>query len=164
MTAILRTGAVALLVALLVQMAIPSQAYGVMSDDRLDDPVLEARAMGIGRQLRCVVCQNQSIEDSNAPLAEDLRRLVRERVASGESDAQVIAHIVDRYGNFVLLRPPLTPATWLLWFGPALLVLATGAVVFARTRSSAPAAAPTQPLSDDEAHRLKQLMNQGGEP
>lgn len=90
--------------------------------ETLKDPVLEARARVIGQQLRCVVCQNQSIDDSNAPLARDLRVLVRERLAARDTDAQVISFVVSRYGNFVLLRPPMQVDTLALWLGPILLV------------------------------------------
>ena len=86
--------------------------------EMLSDPVLEARARMLGKELRCLVCQNQSIDDSDADLARDLRRLVRDRLVAGDSDAKVLAYITERYGDFVLLKPPVRPATWLLWFGP----------------------------------------------
>ena len=131
-------------------------AWGAVGDpnERLPDPAKEALAREIGRELRCLVCQNQSIEDSDAQLARDLRRLVRERVAAGEDSAAVIRFVHDRYGDFVLLRPPVTAATMLLWATP---VLALGGgiavIMFRRRRAMAEAAA----LSPEEARRLAEL-------
>jgi cytochrome c-type biogenesis protein CcmH len=131
-------------------------AWGAVGDpnERLPDPTKEALAREIGRELRCLVCQNQSIEDSDAQLARDLRRLVRERVAAGEDQAAVIRFVHQRYGDFVLLRPPVTAATMLLWATP---VLALGGgiavIMFRRRRAMAEAAA----LSPDEAKRLAEL-------
>ena len=131
-------------------------AWGAVGDpnERLADPAKEALAREIGRELRCLVCQNQSIEDSDAPLARDLRRLVRERVADGEDQATVIRFVHQRYGDFVLLRPPITAATMLLWATP---VLAVGGgivvIMFRRRRAMAEAAA----LSPEEARRLAEL-------
>jgi len=131
-------------------------AWGAVGDpnERLADPTKEALAREIGRELRCLVCQNQSIEDSDAQLARDLRRLVRERVAAGEDQTAVIRFVHDRYGDFVLLRPPVTAATMLLWATP---VLALGGgiavIMFRRRRALAEAAA----LSPDEAKRLAEL-------
>ena len=98
----------------------PYAAHAVTPDEVLQDPKLEARARELSQILRCVVCQNQSIDDSNAPLAHDLRVLVRERLSAGDTDKQAIAYLVARYGNFVLLRPPVQANTLLLWLGPAL--------------------------------------------
>ena len=131
-------------------------AWGAVGDpnERLPDPTKEALAREIGRELRCLVCQNQSIEDSDAQLARDLRRLVRERVAAGEDQAAVIRFVHQRYGDFVLLRPPVTAATMLLWATP---VLALGGgiavIMFRRRRALAEAAA----LSPEEAKRLAEL-------
>ena len=131
-------------------------AFAAVGDpnDRLPDPAKEALAREIGRELRCLVCQNQSIEDSDAQLARDLRRLVRERVAAGEDQTAVIRFVHERYGDFVLLRPPVTAATMLLWATP---VLALGGgiavIMFRRRRAIAEAAA----LSPDEARRLAEL-------
>jgi cytochrome c-type biogenesis protein CcmH len=131
-------------------------AWGAVGDpnERLPDPAKEALAREIGRELRCLVCQNQSIEDSDAQLARDLRRLVRERVAAGEDQAAVIRFVHQRYGDFVLLRPPVTAATMLLWATP---VLALGGgiavIMFRRRRALAEAAA----LSPEEAKRLAEL-------
>ncbi len=103
----------------------PSMA--VMPDEVLKDPALEARARHLSQDLRCLVCQNQSIDDSSAPLARDLRLIVRERISSGDTDEQVMSYLVSRYGNFVLLKPPLQLDTMLLWVGPAIfLIFAVG--------------------------------------
>src|SRR5215475_13780942 len=109
----------------------------VTPDEMLPDAALEARARDISQMLRCVVCQNQSIDDSNAPLAHDLRVLVRERLAAGDTDPQTIEFIVARYGNFVLLKPPMPANTLLLWFGPALFVMlaAFGLVRYLRSQT-----------------------------
>jgi cytochrome c-type biogenesis protein CcmH len=101
-------------------------AFAVLPGEQLADPKLEARARAISQDLRCVVCQNQTIDDSDATLAHDLRLIVRERLSAGDTDEQVKAYIVRRYGPYVLLKPPLEPATVLLWFGP-LVVLVAGA-------------------------------------
>ncbi|MBW8270319.1 cytochrome c-type biogenesis protein [Caldovatus aquaticus] len=143
-------------------------ARGAVGDpaERLADPALEARARAIGRELRCLVCQNQSIEDSNADLARDLRRLVRERIAAGASDAEVVRFVHARYGDFVLLRPPLTAATALLWAMPALALAGGGAAILLalRRRRAAPdAAVETAPLSEAERARLAALEAEGGE-
>ena len=128
-----------------------------ISDPRemLPDPRLEARAEAVGSQLRCLVCQNESIEDSNADLAKDLRAIVRQRVAAGDTDGQIMAWMVARYGNFVRLRPPLSSATLLLWGTPVLALLAgAGAALLGRraTLSTSPA-----PLTAAEQARLAEL-------
>jgi cytochrome c-type biogenesis protein CcmH len=125
--------------------------------EMLPDPAQEARAREIGRGLRCLVCQNQSIDDSNADLARDLRRIVRERIAAGDTDGQVVQFITDRYGDYVLLRPPLNAATIGLWIAPALILLAGGAVAITYLRRRRTAPADTPPLSAEERARLKQL-------
>lgn len=126
-------------------------------DEILPDPALEARARALGKELRCLVCQNQSIDDSDAPLAKDLRRLVRERLLAGDSEARIRQDLVARYGDFVLLEPPFKPATWLLWIGPALVLLAGAALVstFLRRRP-APLAEPE--LSAEERQALATLL------
>ena len=124
---------------------------------RLDDPALEARAHKISRSLRCLVCQNESIEDSKADLARDLRRIVRERLAAGETDDQVRAFIVARYGDWVLLKPPFKAETYLLWIGPGLLILAGGLGVWLYyRRRQIPAVAP---LNAEEQERLAALLD-----
>ncbi len=141
-----------------------SEAVAVLPDEILDDPALEARAREISKDLRCLVCQNQSIDDSDAPLARDLRLLVRERLVAGDSNAQAREFIVARYGDFVLLNPPVKPSTYLLWGGPALLVLLAvlTAMLYYRRRAKEPAAAET-PLSDEERRRLDALLDDEAE-
>ena len=130
----------------------------------LADPALEARARDISKGLRCLVCQNQSIDDSNADLARDLRVLVRERLTIGETDEQVIAFVTARYGDYVLLEPPFKPATYLLWFGPAVIFLAGGGAVWVYLRRRAGGAVPgAPPLSDDERRRIERLLDDGAE-
>ena len=145
----------ALLMAIALLAAAP--AWAVEPDEMLADPALEARAREIGRDLRCLVCQNESIEDSNADLARDLRLLVRERLVAGDSDAEVIAYISARYGDFVLLDPPVKPKTWALWFGPGLLLIVAGAGVFLYLRRRQTAGAPA-PLDAAERNRLEALL------
>lgn len=116
---------------------------------------LEAEAREVGKSLRCVVCQNQSIEDSAAPLAADMRQLVRERLAAGESPDQVRAFMTNRYGNFVLLRPPLQLDTLFLWFGPGLFILCAGACWWIYLRPQATRPEPAAPLTQDEVQRLR---------
>jgi cytochrome c-type biogenesis protein CcmH len=132
-------------------------ALAVEPDEILADPALEARARDISRDLRCLVCQNESIDDSNADLARDLRLLVRERLMEGDSDAQVMAYIAARYGDFVLLDPPVKPKTWALWFGPGLLLLVAGFGVFLYLRRRQTASAPA-PLNVAERKRLDALL------
>jgi cytochrome c-type biogenesis protein CcmH len=137
-------------------------AHAVEPGEMLRDPAQEARARAIGKELRCLVCQNESIDDSNAALAHDLRVLLRERIAAGDSDAQATQYIVDRYGQFVLLEPPVEPATWALWFGPPALLAAAalGTVMFLRRRRPGAMAAPA-PLSEAERQRIAQLLGEG---
>jgi cytochrome c-type biogenesis protein CcmH len=132
-------------------------------DEMLRDPALEARARALCKELRCLVCQNQSIDDSNAELARDLRRLVRERLVAGDSDAEIRAFLVERYGDFVLLKPPVGPGTWLLWFGPpALLLVGAGLIaVFFRARGQIEPAAAAE-LDPAERARLERLLADNG--
>jgi len=129
-------------------------AAAVQPDEMMKDPTLEARARTLSEELRCLVCQNQSIDDSDAPLARDIRILIRQRIASGESNDAVRAYLVSRYGDFILLKPPFKPETVLLWLSPAL-VLGAGlaAALFARRR--APRSTPA--LSAEEEARLAAL-------
>lgn len=133
-------------------------ARAVEADEILSDPVLEARARALSAELRCLVCQNQSIDDSHAPLARDLRVIVRERLVAGDTDAQIINFVVDRYGEFVLLRPRLSWHTVLLWgAAPALLMLG-GLLLWRRGRGSR--STPVAPLSSDEERRLAEVLKQ----
>src|SRR5258707_741767 len=139
-----------------------STAYAVQPDEIMSDPIKEARARDLSRELRCMVCQNQSIDDSEAPLARDLRLLVRERLQAGDSNAQVIDFLVARYGEFVLLKPRVTWHTILLWGAPgsALLVgLAVLALTLRRRRRDG-AGTATEPLSADEQARLADVLDQ----
>jgi cytochrome c-type biogenesis protein CcmH len=141
----------------------PLAAAAVEPGEMLADPVLEARARAISEELRCVVCQSESVDESNADIAHDIRLLVRERLQAGDTDAQVRAYLVDRYGEFVLFRPPFTWRNAVLWLsGPALL-LAGGGIAFAFVRRRARAAPPpAQPLSPEEEARLAALLHDRG--
>ena len=145
-----------LLVVLLL--LLPGVAGAVEPAERLADPALEARARDISRTLRCLVCQNKSIDESNADLARDIRVLLRERLVAGDTDAQARQFLVDRYGDFVLLKPPLEGATLLLWFGPVLVLLTggLGALLYLRRR---PGATPP-PLTEAERARLAQILKE----
>ncbi len=115
-----------------------SAAFADYGPEKLSDPKLEARAVALQRSLRCVVCQGESLDESNAQLADDLRRLIRARIAQGRSDKEIIRFLVSRYGNVILMKPPLEAGTYALWFGPLLVLLAGGAVtalVIIRARS-----------------------------
>ena len=136
-------------------------AQAVEPGERLADPALEARARAISKELRCLVCQNESIDDSAADLAHDLRVLLRERILIGDTDAQAIQYLVDRYGAFVLLRPPVEPATYALWFGPLALLVVGGIGAFFYLRRPAPPEAEA-PLSADEKRRLDHLLGDEG--
>ena len=148
------------LLALLLLLSLGAAAFAVEPAERLADPALEARARALSEELRCLVCQNESIDESAAPLAHDLRVLLRERIAAGDSDAQAVKFLTDRYGDFVLLKPPVEPATYALWFGPiiVLLLAAGGSLVYLRHRKAVPAAAP---LSAAESRRLERLLHEG---
>ncbi|MGP1358022.1 cytochrome c-type biogenesis protein [Roseicyclus sp.] len=146
---------------LLLALSLSWPAPAVQPDEVLDDPVLEERARDISSGLRCIVCRNESIDESNAELARDLRLLVRERLVAGDSDEEVVSFVVDRYGEYVLLRPPMQGSTIALWLAaPVLLVLGLGlAAVYIRRRAAAPA--PTeQALSEEEAARLKEILRE----
>ncbi|MFQ3622378.1 MAG: cytochrome c-type biogenesis protein [Acetobacteraceae bacterium] len=148
----------AALVGAFVALAAPP-AHAVLDPrEMLPDPAQEQRARDIGRGLRCLVCQNQSIDDSNADLARDLRRIVRERVAAGDSDAEVVRFVTDRYGDYVLLRPPLNALTVGLWASPVLLLALGGGVALAYLRRRRAVPAPPAPLSAEERARLKGLI------
>lgn len=154
----MRRGAIA--VAALGLMLLSSQAaHAVRPDEMLANPALERRAREISQELRCLVCQNESIDESNADLAHDLRVLVRQRLVAGDTDRQVVAYIVARYGDFVLLKPPFKAKTLVLWLAPGLILAAGGAGVWLmRRRAVSPEAAP---LSDEERARLASLLAEG---
>ena len=152
-----RRGTVRSLAAIIAVVLLSAAAAAVEPDEILPDAALEARARNISAGLRCLVCQNQSIDDSNAPLARDLRLLVRERLKAGDSDAQVTRFIEDRYGEFVLLRPPFEVRTLILWVAPLLVLLAAIAVAvraFGRFRASPATAA----LTSAEEEKLRALL------
>lgn len=136
-------------------------AHAVQPDEILDDPALEARARDVGKDLRCLVCQNQSIDDSDADLARDLRILVRERIVAGDTNREVIDYVVSRYGDFVLLNPPFKLKTYALWFGPGV-IIAFGLFaifMFFRRRGGKDAAASTpEGLSAAEQEKLAKLL------
>ncbi len=136
----------------------PSPALAIGAEETLPDSALEARAVAIHKLLRCLVCQNQSIHDSNADLARDLRRIVRERLATGENDEQVIDFVVSRYGDWVLLRPPFKGTTLVLWLGPAVLLAAAASGVISYFRRRQRHGAPDAPLTAEERRRLEALL------
>ncbi len=136
------------------------QAYAVQPGEMLADPALEKRARELSAELRCLVCQNQSIDDSNAPLARDLRLVVRERLIAGDTNEQVMNYVVDRYGEFILLRPPFRFATLLLWLSPLVaLVAGLGWMAAAwRRRSKLKIETGAAPLTDEERKALEKLL------
>ncbi|MDX5382242.1 MAG: cytochrome c-type biogenesis protein CcmH [Rhodobacterales bacterium] len=136
-----------------------TQALAVLPDEILADPALEARARELSRGLRCMVCRNESIDESNAELARDMRILVRERLVAGDSDQEVVAFIVDRYGEYALLKPTTGGANWLLWAaGPLMLLLALGVGIgYLRTRQAAPEIGAGT-LSDEEKAKLSKIL------
>lgn len=146
-----------LILAVLLALRVSQPLIAVEPGEALGDPALEARARAISKELRCLVCQNQSIDDSNASLAKDLRLLLRERLQAGDSDSEAIAFIVERYGTYVRLRPPIDPRTYVLWFGPAAVLLIAVLVVLraARRRQTIPA-----PLDADERRRIDALRDE----
>ncbi|CAN7583084.1 cytochrome c-type biogenesis protein [Rhizobium sp. LjRoot258] len=145
---------IGLLLALVVTAATP--AIAVNPDEMVADAAREARARTISAEVRCMVCQNQSIDDSNAALAKDLRLLVRERITIGDSDEEVLAYLVDRYGEFVLLKPRVNGHTLLLWMSPVLLVLsAVATLVWMSLRRNGP---PPPALSEDELAKLDDIV------
>ena len=142
---------------ILVFLAFASAAFAVEPSEMLDDPVLEARARELSKELRCLVCLNENIDDSNAGLAADLRVLLRERLTEGDTDEQAMQYIVDRYGEFVVLKPRFNAGNYILWLaGPLLLIMGgIGAFVFVRRRSNA---APVSGLSEEEQQELAKLL------
>ena len=147
---------------LFVVMLLPVSAKAVLPDEILNDPALESRARTLSLELRCLVCQNQSIDDSNADLARDLRVLVRQRLLIGDTDEEVLEHIRARYGDFVLLNPPVQSSTYLLWYGPVIFLLLGIGLVFLtlRRRNLVPVDIP---LDESERVRLTGALKQSGE-
>jgi cytochrome c-type biogenesis protein CcmH len=135
-------------------------AIAVEPAEQLKNPALESRARAISSGLRCLVCQNETIDESAAGLAHDIRILLRERLTAGDTDDQAVQAIVDRYGQFVLLKPPVQPATYVLWFGPAVILLAglAGGMVWLRRRAAS--AEAVMPLSPDERGRLDTILRE----
>ena len=144
----------------LMMMTFSAMAVGV-DEVRLSDPAEEARAQNVMKQLRCLVCQNQSIVDSGVALAKDLRIIVRERITAGDTDEQVLSFMTDRYGDWVLLKPPFDGATILLWLSP-LLLLIIGFFVILKNKTGSAMNANSAPLSSDEQKRLARLLNDKG--
>lgn len=144
-------------VALVLTLLLAAPLYAVQPDEMLPDPAMEARAREISKGLRCLVCRNENIDESNAKLARDLRLLVRERLVAGDTNDETVAYIVDRYGEYVLLKPTLTGANKLLWIaGPAMLILALGiGITFIRRRGQE---SELVALSEEEKARLERLM------
>lgn len=141
----------------LAMLANASALLAVQPSEILSDPALEKRARAISAELRCLVCQNESIDDSNAPLAGDLRRLVRERLVAHDTDAQVIDYVVERYGEFVLLRPRFQLSTLLLWLTPILVLI--GGLTLAARAAAKPKIAAAAALSDDEKAKLAKILS-----
>lgn len=145
---------------ILILMLLASPLMAVQPDEVLDDPALEQRARDLSTGLRCLVCRNESIDESNADLARDLRLLLRERLVAGDTNDEAIAFIVDRYGEYVLLKPKVTGSNLLLWLaGPIMLLIAAGVgLSFLRGRAKAHGAGDTDTLSDEEQERLRQIL------
>jgi len=149
-------------IVLFLSLLLPTASLAVRPDEMLKDPALEARARHLSEELRCMVCQNQSIDDSEAPLAHDLRVLVRQRLEAGDTDRQVLDYLVSRYGDFVLLKPPFKADTLLLWGLPPLALIAgiAALVIMARKRKSV--ALQPEALSQEEQTKLATLVGPGG--
>jgi cytochrome c-type biogenesis protein CcmH len=159
---------IAILIVTLLAGFTATSVYAVQPDEIMSDPAKELRARNLSRELRCMVCQNQSIDDSEAPLARDLRLLVRERIAAGDSDAQVLDFLVARYGEFVLLKPRLEPHTLLLWLLPPLALAGGGLALWMhgrrRARSAAAGEGSTVELTAEEEARLERLIADAPSP
>lgn len=151
---------VRLLVQLVQFLFLCSVAFPVLADEArpsADDPVLEERVMNLSRELRCLVCQNETLADSHADLAVDLRNQIREQMKAGKSDQEIIAYLTARYGDFVLYRPPVKPTTYLLWFGPFILLL-TSLVLLFKYIGQRRRLIPEGPLSADDHRRAQALL------
>ena len=147
--------------ALAVALVLSGPARAVLPQEQLADPKLEARARAIGTQLRCLVCQNQSIDDSDAELASDIRVILRERLKAGDTDRQAIDYIVARYGHYVLLKPPFEGETLILWLGPALVLLVGGVWIALQLRRSPTAPIAPGPLTAEEREELARRLGEG---
>ena len=158
----MRTGPHKIFAVLALCAGLSVPAHAIEPGEALHDPALESRAREISSHLRCLVCQNQSIDDSQAPLAKDLRLLVRERLSAGDADADVLEFVRARYGDFVLLKPPLRPGTLLLWSSPFLLLILGGAALWSAQRRRA-AAEPPRPLTEAERETLASLVARQGD-
>lgn len=146
-------------IALALTLALVWPALAVQPDEVLDDPALEERARSLSSEIRCLVCQNELIDESNAELARDLRILVRERLVAGDTDQEVLEFLVARYGDYVLLRPPVKGTTVLLWFGPAIVLLLGGVIIALRMRSSRNrSSSGPAPLTEEEEARVRDLL------
>ena len=145
-----------LAIAMALLLATQALTWALQPNEILSDPALEARARALSAELRCLVCQNESIDESHADLARDLRLLIRERILQGQSNAEIRAFLVSRYGDFILLNPPFKPTTWLLWLSPVMILLLGGwAIMQATGRRPIPPA----PLTADEERQLKALQS-----
>ncbi len=146
----------------MILMLVVTPAFAVQPDEVLDDPALEARARELSEGLRCLVCRNESIDESNAELARDLRILLRERLVAGDTDQEAVDFIVARYGEYVLLKPTTTGANMMLWLaGPIMLLIAAGlGWNFLRSRSLTPENPESGKLSDEEQERLRQILEE----
>ena len=141
----------------LAVMLLAQPALAVLPSEMLKDPALEARAEALSKDIRCQVCQNEDIDDSAAPLAADMRRLIRQQIVAGKTDRQILDFLVKRYGDNVLMRPPVVPMTWPLWFGPAALLVVTAAGIAFAARRRRTAAGPA-PLAPEEERRLHDIL------
>jgi cytochrome c-type biogenesis protein CcmH len=145
----------------LLALLVAAAAGAVQPDEMLQDPTLESRARDLSAEIRCLVCQNQSIDDSDASLARDLRLLVREQIKQGRSDSEIRDYLVDRYGTFVLLDPPFRASTLVLWLGPLFVLLVGGAGLIVYLRGRSRIAADGSALSEDEMARIERLIGDG---
>ncbi len=148
--------------ALLFALLVAGAAHAIEPKEMLTDPALEARARDIGRELACVVCQGENIDESGAEIAADMRTLVRQRIVAGESNTQIMAYMVSRYGDYVRLNPRFMPRTYLLWFGPLMILLVGGFVVARRLRREPAEAVP--PLTPEEQAALANIHREGNAP
>lgn len=150
-----------IVLSLILLACVASSAVAKDAQPSANDPLLEERVMNLARELRCLVCQNETLADSRADLAVDLRNQIREQMKAGKSDKEIIAFMTDRYGKFILFRPPVDPTTYLLWFGPFVLLLG-GLIVLFRYVKQRRELIVEQPLSADERRRAEKLLKTSG--